>query len=156
MSEYDGLDLSQLMQKMHAVVEPQVIPFTPQTPGWWVVAGLVLALVLISSWRTVQSRRRNRYRREALVVLQAIEANPDATGAQIALLLKRTALAAYPRKQVASLHGAEWASFLCLSSNRDPEIEAVADQLAGAAYREGIVAASLIAPARRWIEGHHV
>ena len=124
------------------------------------LGGLLLALALLLAWRIQRSRRRNRYRREALASLQAIEANsrqnPAATGAQIALLLKRTALAAYPRRQVASLHGSQWARFLCQSVNQDPEIEAVAEQLASAAYRQEIQAVSLIAPARRWIKGHHV
>jgi hypothetical protein len=160
LSEYESLDLPQLMQKMHDVAVPAAIPFTPQTAGWWILAGLVLAMVMLLSWRIVRSRRRNQYRREALAALLAIETNtrqnPAATGAQIALLLKHTALAAYPRKQVASLHGSQWAQFLCQTANQDPEIEALADQLASAAYRKDIEAARLIAPARRWIEGHHV
>jgi len=159
-SEYDGLDLPQLMQRMHDVVEPQAVPFTPQTAGWLVLGAVLLSIVLFSGWRVVLSRRRNRYRREALAALQEIAANSQqdsmATGAQIALLLKRTALAAYPRQQVASLHGKQWAFFLCQSSNQDPEIEAVADQLARVAYRREIETATLIAPARRWIENHHV
>ena len=50
--------------------------------------------------------RRNAYRREALRQLDAVDPGGIST------VLKRTALAAWPREQVAALTGAAWLAFL--------------------------------------------
>jgi hypothetical protein len=63
-------------------------------------------------------RQRNRYRREALAeYARHEEALRDPTRratalAALAELMKRTAVTAYPREDVASLTGAEWTAFL--------------------------------------------
>jgi len=120
----------------------------------------LLAAILFGVWRWRRERQRNRYRREALAELVVIadqyRQDPANGGLQIAHLLKRTALAAYPRAQVASLHGPQWARFLCQSSGQDPQIVAAAEQLARLAYQPDLPMAELIAPTRRWIEAHHV
>ncbi len=157
MSQYDGLNLPQLLDRMHSLEMPDAVSWIPQTFGWWVLVAWAIVLAALGIWRFVAYRRRNRYRREALVLLAAIESHaggrPQAAG-QIAALLKRTALVAYPRHQVASLYGAGWAEFLCQSSNHDALIVAAADTLAMAAYRTDVDGAALYNPARRWIQVH--
>jgi len=102
------------------VVPPPPPSWWPQTIGW-AVLGVVLLLALL--WAAVRSWRRwraNRYRREALQALKALRPAATSTdgatraGALLALaeLLKRSALAAWPRTQVAALSGAGWAQFL--------------------------------------------
>jgi hypothetical protein len=78
----------------------------PQTAGWYVVFALLLLLILWSIWRVLLHWRGNRYRREALREL------PNTSASAIPVLLKRTALAAWPREQVASLSGERWLRFL--------------------------------------------
>ena len=116
-------------------------------------------MVVLGAWRIGSHRRRNRYRREALRTLAVIESQadhrPGKVASQIAALLKRTALAAYPRRRIAKLHGADWARFLCQSANDDAQIVAAANDLAMAAYRPNIDGAALCEPARRWIQRHH-
>ena len=60
-----------------------------------VAAGLAAAAI-------ARRHRRNAYRREALRELE------EADAADISAILKRTALVAFPREQVASLSGAAW------------------------------------------------
>ena len=158
MNQYDGLNLPELLALMHDLVVPEPVPWLPQTPGWLIVLGWLVAAVILAAWQIVKRRRRNRYRRDALAELRAIdtEANTDpAIAAQrIATVLKRTALVAYPRADVARLYGTEWARFLTESAGNDPQVASVAEDLAAAAYRPTVDPKELSGPARRWIRLH--
>jgi hypothetical protein len=113
--------------------------------GWHILLLWLVAIVLLGAWHRYQKYRANAYRREAQKRLLEITKAPKTdisngieTGYAIAVLLKQTALAAYPRHQVASLYGARWADFLRSSSNNDSRVCAVADRLAFAAYRKDV------------------
>ena len=97
---------------------PEAIPFLPQTIGWLVVALVVLALIAWMSWRARKRWHRNAYRREALASIDAMRADP-AQAAQLAFVLRRSALAAYERSSVASLRGREWIRWLNESTGRE-------------------------------------
>lgn len=157
-TEYEGLNLPQLLDLMHDPVLPLPVAWWPQTPGWWIVLAWLVLVAMVLAWRGYQHHRQNRYRRDALTLLGAIESrvqeNPAQAAVHIATLLKRTALAAYPRGQVAQLYGDEWADFLLRTSGHDPAIAQVASQLATAAYRANVDGTSLLVPARRWIQLH--
>ena len=158
MSAYDGLNLPQLLELMHGLEMPEPVPMVPQSPGWWVLAGWLAAVALVVAVQLARRRRRNRYRREAASLLDGIAArsasDPSGSALEIAALLKRTALAAYPREAVASLYGADWAAFLVRTAGNDAEVVAAADQLAFSAYRADADGAELVDPARRWIRLH--
>lgn len=153
---YEGLNLPQLLDLLHEPVVPEPVSMLPQTVGWQILgAWAAVVAVLIA----VDARRRwvrNRYRREALDQLDHIakrKHEAEAPG-QIALLLKRTALAVYPRAQVASLWGDEWAAFLVESSKSDHRVKKAAAKLAAAAYDDQLDGGELVKPARRWIKVH--
>lgn len=158
MSRFDGLDLAGLMQLLHGVSEPDPVSMLPVTPGWWIVFAWLLAVLVLAILYFLQSYRRNRYRREALATLAAIdkqkELSPDRSAQLIATLLKRTALAAYPREDVAALIGQDWAEFLVKSANADPKVADAAPMLAASAYRPDADGRLLSDPARRWIRLH--
>ncbi|MEO1080132.1 MAG: DUF4381 domain-containing protein [Pseudomonadota bacterium] len=155
---FEGLSLSQLLDLMHEIVVPDAVSWTPQTGGWWVVLGWVLVVASLCALRYVEHRRKNRYRREALKSLARIAETageePAASAAAVAELLKRTALAAWPRERVASIYGSAWAEFLVETSAQDADVARAAPLLARAAYDNGIRGADLISPARRWIQCH--
>jgi uncharacterized protein DUF4381 len=105
--ELKGLNLVELFDLLEPVPEPAPISMMPQTAGWlWL--GLVCVVFLIGvAWVLRRRWRENAYRRQALLELKkATEPN------DLAILLRRTALAAYPRKDVASLQGPDWLTFL--------------------------------------------
>ena len=158
MSRFDGLNLAELAELMHGLVMPDPVSLLPTTPGWWILFGWLLAVLVLAGWYLLKRRRQNRYRREALAALKCIDRQTDLSAAeaaqQIGSLLKRTALAAYPRQQVASLSGTEWAQFLKKSANDDRQIAKAAESLAAAAYRPDADGRKLSAPARRWIRKH--
>lgn len=158
MSQYDGLNLPQLLDLMHELVVPEPVAWLPTTPGWWILAAWLFAVLLLGGWQLVKRRRRNRYRREALAELRTIGNEPGLDPAEsaqrIAALLKRTALFAYARRDVAPMYGSDWAQFLAESANGDRQVADAADMLAAAAYRPDADGRALNKPAQRWIRVH--
>lgn len=157
---YEGLNLPDLMALMHDLVWPEPVAMVPQTHGWWVLMGWSLAVIWMIARRLLLRRRAGRYRRQALAQLKSIAAgagdDPTSAAAQIAGLLKRTALAVYPREQVASLYGVDWADFLSETCGGDAAVERAAGQFAAAPYRGDVDGRELVGPARRWIKRHRV
>lgn len=106
------------LDQMHDIVLPEAVSWMPQTAGWWILAALVLAIGLRVALVARRRHRENRYRRLALAELDRIEAALGTPGERaVALgalpaLVKRTALAVWPRETVASLSGAAWLRFL--------------------------------------------
>jgi len=159
------------LEALADVVLPPPVPWWPQTWAWAVVGVLLLALLLWFAWQAVQRWRANRYRREALAELQQLDVRLDdastraAALTSLAELLKRTALAAWPRSQVAGLSGAGWVGFLESNAGaaRDAA-RALAPLLDDAQYRGAAALASVDAStargytqaARTWIEKHRV
>jgi cbb3-type cytochrome oxidase subunit 3 len=106
------------LEKLHDIVVPAPVSWAPQAPGWYVVFGLVLLGVGWWIYRRLRRFRKNRYRRLALKELTVIERQlqqPERRAealAEIPALLKWTALAAFPRSEVAALTGEQWLAFL--------------------------------------------
>ncbi|MDT8332929.1 DUF4381 domain-containing protein [Roseomonas gilardii] len=144
------------LQGMHDILLPPPVPLTPATPAWAVLGVLLLALLLWGVWRGWQRWRREAYRREARRALDAMAARGEF--APLPALVKRTALAVFPREAVAGLTGADWAAFLRRTAPRAHLSEAQAMALARLPYlgptdaqAAGPVA---IAAARGWITRH--
>ena len=106
------------LQNLNDIVLPATVSWWPLATGWYVLIGLLLTALAWLSYRLLQRRMDNRYRRAALRELQLLEdriSDPeerDANLRQIPILLRRTALSSYPRSQVASLSGNDWFRFL--------------------------------------------
>jgi hypothetical protein len=101
-------NLVNLLDELVLPAEPDAISMVPQTAGWLVLGALLIMAVGWMSWRFVSRYRANAYRRAALMALADAGENPAAIG----LVLRQTALAAYPRTQVAGLFGEDWLRFL--------------------------------------------
>ena len=96
------------LDNLHDIVEAAPLSlWWPLAPGWWVVLGLIGIALLIGLWRVTRYRDRNAYRRFALKELDQIE-SPNA----LPVLLKRAALVAFSREEVAPLSGQGWIDFL--------------------------------------------
>jgi hypothetical protein len=158
LSQYEGLSLPQLFELMHDNVMPEAVSMFPATSAWLVLAGWVVGVLLLTAIRAWQQWRKNRYRRDALALLDELaddeSADPVISAQRIAAVLKRTALAAYPRDAVAPLCGEAWSAFLVDSSNHDALVARHAAALGNAAYAPGADGRSLLQPARRWVEVH--
>lgn len=154
MSEYEGLNLPQLLELLKPPVMPEPIPLLPATPGWWVLGVWLLVVLALLGWRWRARWQANGYRRTALQAIDTIAGDPGSdAAAAIAAVVKRTALAAYPRAEVASLSGEAWAEFLVRTAPGDHRVADGAAELAGAAYRP-TDPASIAEPARAWVRVH--
>ena len=95
------------LQNLRDIVVPEPPPLWPPAPGVWVLSVIALALIiaLLLLWR--RARARNAYRRVGLALLETASTVRD-----VNVVLKRVALAAWPRPEVAPLYGDDWVSFL--------------------------------------------
>jgi hypothetical protein len=109
------------LDNLQDIYVPPDVPWWPPAPGWWVLLAVVVSAVGLVVWRAWHKWRRGAYRRAGLRELQRAR-----TGAEIAEVLKRTALCAYPRDQIASLAGEAWCQWL--ASKGGPPLTAAVRQ----------------------------
>lgn len=116
------------LDHLHEIVLPPEVSWWPLAPGWYVVGGILLLLVLFLVHQAWKRWRANAYRRAALRELASVK---DAAG--IAELLRRTALVAAPRPLIAAMSGAAWLDWLTAQC---PEAmpDAVREQLTAGVY----------------------
>ena len=99
------------LDNLRDIFEPGPVSWWPPAVGWWFVLAAILFVLVVMAYRAWQQWRANAYRRAALRELRAAT-----SVAAISAILKRTALCAYPRTQVASLSGAAWCGWLVETS----------------------------------------
>ena len=155
------------LQNLNDIVLPAVVSWWPLAYGWYFLIGL---LVIVISWLAYRSRQRwiaARYRRAALHELQLLEAgihsntNRDSCLRQIPILLKRTALSAYPRNEVASLSGTRWYDFLNSTLRNPLFIDTTVARLDSISYSSGELssvdeqaASALLDISKQWLKHH--
>jgi len=152
------------LQNLHDIVVPAPVGWWPPAPGWYVVAVVVLVALLLLAYRARMRWRHNRYRSEALREVRRLRtAGPEADLQQLPVLLKRAALSAWPRSQVAALVGGDWHRFLDESAQLDcfvPEVGEILDRLAHApaSGRSLSTAQARVAldAAELWLKRHRV
>ncbi len=149
------------LSRLHDIVVPEPLPWWPPAPGWIVLAVLALLAGVGLAWIRWRRWKRDAYRRAALTELDRI--GSDRTGGLAALpaLIKRTALAAYPRAEVASLHGDAWLEFLDREGKTDRFSRGPGRLLPELSFRPGAAeridergATELLALTRDWIRTH--
>lgn len=107
-----------LLNQLHDIHMPTPVGAWPFAPGWYVLGELILTgLLLASVWGWRRSRY-GRMKRSALAILAQYERtyspmiDTQSTSAALNELLKRVALAYFPRERVAQLYGHDWLIFL--------------------------------------------
>jgi hypothetical protein len=133
------------LDNLRDIVMPAAPPFWPPAPAVWVTLGVATVALLIAGWQLILGWRRNAYRRAGLVLLREARSGHD-----VSVVLKRVALAVFPREQVASLYGATWLAFLnqtcdrcCFSDNTVLQMDTQ-------------VRPELITSAETWIRTHRL
>ena len=148
--DLSNLNLVELIDRLQPVPEPAVVSLWLQTMGWIWLGLAVTGLTAFGVHRFVCWRRANAYRRAALQELAAVGSDPAA----IALILRRSALSAYPRTRVASLHGDDWLAFLDRTYGGKGFQDGPGRTLATAPYVSEANAHGLATLAAIWIRRH--
>lgn len=148
----DPADLARLAD----IAVPPPVPWWPLAPGWWILGAAFVALIAILVVIAVGRYRQNAYRRAALAELSAIGAVTDPAGAAaVSAVLKRVALVAYPRHEVASLTGSAWSAFLDHAAATSDFTRGPAIGLERAAFGAPVGdGQAILTAARRWVRRH--
>jgi len=132
----------------------------PPAPGWWVLAALLLALAAWATMILYRQARLRRRRQRLYAAISELEHRLHTTPepvllARISELLKRLALAQYPRDRVAALHGQAWLEFLDRTGGNGRFAHGPARVLGDGAYRRSLPVAldslALGVTVRDWI-----
>ena len=155
------------LQNLNDIVLPATVDWWPLATGWYFLFGLLLIALAWFGYRSLHRWMNNRYRRAALQELQLLAdrihatEDRDANLRQIPVLLKRTALSAYPRSQVASLSGKDWFHFLNSTVKIPPFTDSTASTLNKISYSSGELSAvdsqattALLNASRQWLKHH--
>ncbi len=155
------------LQNLNDIVLPATVGWWPLATGWYFLIGLSLIGLALLGFRSMRAWVRDRYRRAALHELQLLEdrinrgEERDANLRQIPILLKRAALSAYPRSQVAALTGKDWFHFLNTTAKIPSFTEAITITLNNISYSTGEISAvdspattALLHTSRKWLQNH--
>jgi len=137
------MDPSASLQNLRDIAMPDPPPLWPPAPGVWVLLIVFLCLLVAAVILWMRSRERRAYRRAGLELLETATTVRD-----VNVILKRVALAVFPRPEVAPLFGEDWASFLDGSCSRTRFAEL------GPVENEADVSRETRALARTWIRHH--
>lgn len=150
-----GADVASL-SRLHDIVAPPPVSWWPPAPGWDIVGAAILILLIWSAWHLIVWWRKNAYRREALTLLRVLPV--DSSGLlQVDEILKRVALSAFPREQVASLSGVAWLEFLDQTESSKEFVEGTGRVLGEAPYVSNVPqgdVGEVIAAAEHWVRRH--
>ena len=155
------------LQNLNDIVLPEAVGWWPLASGWYFLLGFLLIILVWFIYTSIKHRINNRYRRTALHQLQLLapEVNKadkrDSVLRQIPILLKRTALTAYPRRQLASLTGKNWYDFLNSKVGTPPFTESICNSLDNISYSVGSLdsvdteaASELMKACKHWLKHH--
>jgi hypothetical protein len=138
---------------------PSPIGWWPLAPGWYLVAFAVLSVCLLLlryfSVRAIKQRPQRLACKRLTEIKQALAEDPHQAVIAISALLRRLALAKFPRREVAHLQGDAWLAFLNATGKTTAFSNPPGNLLATAPYQsrliESVDLAGLLLIARRWI-----
>ncbi len=120
---------------------PEPPSWWPPAPGWWVLAAAVLIAVAVLAFWYTRRRRRQAAAHQARHELKALRRRFDRHGdaveyvRELSKLLRRYAVTAFPRRDVAALTGNAWLDFLDRHAGNAQFIQGVGRQLIDAPYK---------------------
>jgi len=155
------------LQNLNDIVLPAQVGWWPLATGWYFLFALLLTVIAWIGYRSLKHWSGNRYRRAALEQFHSLkqgmqdDTRRDESLGRIPVLLKRTALTVYPRKQVASLAGKDWHQFLNSKTKEPLFTGTVAETLDLVSYSAGGLnevtpqaSAALLGATYQWLKHH--
>ncbi len=148
------MDHAAALASLRDVILPAAPPFWPPAAGWWLAA---LALAGLAAGGIWLARRKSQSRLCAAVTAQvdqiSNQAAPEAVR-ELSVLMRKVALTAFPRSQVAALTQDDWLAFLDRSGQTDQFTQGVGRSLAEAPYvqQPQVDIEALIQLCRDWMQ----
>ena len=155
--ELEKLPLYDLISLLDDVQAPEPISYFPVTPIWTWIFWIMVLIAVFFLFKTWKRWKRERYRKLACHELEGTAGvKGPAYIMKVSQILKWTALAAYPRKRVASLEGVDWLHFLDSTSGGTEFMEGAGQALASSQYQRNadVEEDALDALAKKWIRTH--
>lgn len=104
-----------LISQLRDIHYPPKIPLWPLALGWYFVIAIILLSIFIAGYfgfKYLTKRRLRKIVLQRLDELQNQQHTQHHIAEELSMLLRRAALAIYPRQEVAGLYGEKWLSFL--------------------------------------------
>lgn len=151
------------LQELRDVHLPDPISWWPPALGWWMVLAGLIVMVGLAFWAR-SYRQRTRIRRAALAQFEhvkqhyAVNADDQWAITEVSNLLRRYALAVFPRTDVAGLSGQSWLKFLDTTGSTNQFSDGPGQALRSGPYQShGSLSASDLFPlVERWIRQVHL
>lgn len=148
---------------LHDIRLPEAIGWWPVAPGWYVLAALLIIALLIVGFFLKRHGSNVRARRQALRLLTVYEqeyvdkGDSQLSASRVSELLKRVALAYFPRAKVAALQGEDWLLFLN-NTSKGVDFNSVRTDMLETPYQPSRVRdlQLLFSTARQWIKQRRV
>jgi hypothetical protein len=142
--------------QLHGLYEPPPVEFRFETPGWYIMAGVLLTAIIMTLFFRIRKYIKNLYRREALKELAALN-NSKIAVPEIFMILKKTAMYAFGREHVGALYGKAWLTFLD-KTGENVQLTNYHEQISSAVYNEKAldpeIQKIIISNAKNWIRTH--
>ncbi|MGX1786575.1 DUF4381 domain-containing protein [Bosea sp. NPDC055332] len=136
---------------------PDPISFWPPAAGIWIVGGMAAAMLAVAGWRALRRYRTDAYLRSATAEIEALSQSDGVIDEAVSAILKRAAIIAYGREEVASLTGSGWASFITRTTPAGVQTANLTTRLAGVfvshAASSAIGSSALVVQAKAWLRG---
>lgn len=131
------------LNNLHDIFIPAPPSLWPPGTGGLILLGIMLLSLIFAGFYYYARWKKNSYRRAGLLLL-----NDAVTLHDVSILLKRVALAGFPREEVASLYGRKWISFLNKTCSRADFKDRFFEDMGQTASPASIVSANI------WIKRH--
>lgn len=136
---------------------PDPISLWPPAVGIWILGGVAAAMLAVAGWRALRRYRADAYLRSAAAEIDAIAGGDIEIAEAVSSVLKRAAIVAHGRSEVASLTGPAWGAFITRTTPagvRTTDLtERLASSFAATPAASPIGASVLVAQAKAWLRG---
>ncbi|QZE12817.1 DUF4381 domain-containing protein [Halosquirtibacter laminarini] len=94
------------------LLAPDAVEFSFDTTGWKVLAGVAVVLIILIIIGSIRRVQKNRYRKEALLLMREVHGDTVEQLREINRILRRTAYTASRDPQVKQISGKQWCKYL--------------------------------------------
>ncbi|MBB6461467.1 DUF4381 domain-containing protein [Flammeovirga kamogawensis] len=155
-------DSTQLANEVLDFIPPKQVDMSPSAPGWYLLGGIIILVLLIVAIRQYIHYLQNKYRRTAIHEINSVVKESASLQEQvykINIVLKRVAITTFDRSTVAHLSGNEWINFLNDHTKQKLFKDKEADLLINGAYMKASEStnstlSSLGQLSIKWIKNH--